>query len=992
MVPLAEPFALPVKLKEETRWKPESATGNIAGQPEIAAGQENGAYALKFPPQKQDTEISLKIGDVRQNIRLEPRPRPELTGLKVKLKLPDYLKYESQPEIEIRGGAVSVLKGAQATFEASASRSLATAEIDGKPAIMQGDRLTSSPETMDAARDVTFTWKDSLGLTALVPLVLNVQTAEDNAPKIVARRETLEQVVLDSEVVVFDVTTSDDFGVRQVGLSWKGMDETKDQSKQTAGTKIVSAGGPEKKEISAKGTFCAAREGVAPQTLEIRAWSEDYLAGRESSKSAAFVLHVLNREDHALWVTQQMGKWLEAARETYEREQQLHQTNKELRAMTAADLDRPENRRKVAQQASAENANADRLSALNNAGKNMVEQATKNPEFDAARLESWATMLKSLQEIASTRMPSVTDLLKQSADAKADAKMAQNAAGQPNPNPGEAGKPGEPSDAKPGDPNANPNANTAKAEGKPGAGKPSDGKSAPQLALGSPPPAKPGEAPPADPNAKPKEPAPSIKITESTMNKPEEGEAKPPGAPKPPGKSKLGLPSNSLAAAPGAKPEEKPEDPPADSSAQQALDKGVAEQRDLLAEFAKVSDKLSEILASLEASTFVKRFKAASREQTQLASGISQKTLDAFGIVRESNGASISAAVEKDPAANEDPAVDLDPFVGEEDAGDGEEVAAKKGEEKKPEKEKEMTYVTAFAPEANSKAKGQSTIVKVLQSDLEAYSQRKPDQYFKNVLAEMKKTRVVKELEDVGGRVAGNFNGNAIHGAEFWADTLDRWAEEMVKAGKCSNCSCKGGDSLPPEIVLKVMQALRDEMKLRDETRELENSKAAIEADEHKEKSWKLAKEQTRIGEHTMGAVKDILALPQGEEKFGKELKLLSAVTEVMDEASDILRSPDTGGPAVAAESEAIELLLQTKRQNPNGGGGGGGDPGGGGRAASASSAALADLGPGSDGKSEVNSRPVGQATGRAGKEFPEEFKTGLDAYFSNLEGTGGRQ
>jgi hypothetical protein len=210
----------------------------------------------------------------------------------------------------------------------------------------------------------------------------------------------------------------------------------------------------------------------------------------------------------------------------------------------------------------------------------------------------------------------------------------------------------------------------------------------------------------------------------------------------------------------------------------------------------------------------------------------------------------------------------------------------------------------------------------------------------------------------------------------------------MVKAGKCSNCSSCSGDSLPPEIVLKVMQALRDEMKLRDETRELEKAKPAIEKQEFTSKAEKLSDEQLRIEEHTEGAIKDIVALPEGTQKFGKELKLLTAVTQVMNEASDILASPDTGGRAVAAETEAIELLLQTKRQNPKGGGGGGGNPGGGGNGTT-SSAALADIGPGNDAESNVRARPVGQATGRAGREFPEEFRTGLDAYFSNLEGTG---
>jgi len=65
--------------------------------------------------------------------------------------------------------------------------------------------------------------------------------------------------------------------------------------------------------------------------------------------------------------------------------------------------------------------------------------------------------------------------------------------------------------------------------------------------------------------------------------------------------------------------------------------------------------------------------------------------------------------------------------------------------------------------------------------------------------------------------------------------------------------------------------------------------------------------------------------------------------------------------------------------------GGGGSTPGIGGTG-STSQAALADLGPGADTQSVVAARPVGQSTGVAGKEFPDEFKSGLDSYFSLLE------
>ena len=40
----------------------------------------------------------------------------------------------------------------------------------------------------------------------------------------------------------------------------------------------------------------------------------------------------------------------------------------------------------------------------------------------------------------------------------------------------------------------------------------------------------------------------------------------------------------------------------------------------------------------------------------------------------------------------------------------------------------------------------------------------------------------------------------------------------------------------------------------------------------------------------------------------------------------------------------------------------------------------------GDDAATNVDARPVGQATGKAGRELPEEFKTGLDAYFNKLE------
>ncbi len=128
-----------------------------------------------------------------------------------------------------------------------------------------------------------------------------------------------------------------------------------------------------------------------------------------------------------------------------------------------------------------------------------------------------------------------------------------------------------------------------------------------------------------------------------------------------------------------------------------------------------------------------------------------------------------------------------------------------------------------------------------------------------------------------------------------------------------------------------------------------------------------------------------IRELPEAEVNFGKEIKLLGLVSQVMNEATEILARPETGKPAIAAETEAIELLLQSKRINPKGGGGGGANPGGGGGSTTQDSA-LSLVGTGANEKEVREDRGVSQATGNTGPALPEEFRSGLDEYFNRLE------
>lgn len=189
--------------------------------------------------------------------------------------------------------------------------------------------------------------------------------------------------------------------------------------------------------------------------------------------------------------------------------------------------------------------------------------------------------------------------------------------------------------------------------------------------------------------------------------------------------------------------------------------------------------------------------------------------------------------------------------------------------------------------------------------------------------------------------------------------------------------------------MLEVLRILEAEVNLREETRVTQQAKSALSIDEFHLRASPLGSTQNQLRERIDEVEDRIQKLPESELLFTKEIQLMQAVSAVMREATGILNAPDTGPRAIAAETEAIELLLASKRINPNGGGGGGSSPGGGGSGTTTDSA-LALLGKGINEKEVREHREIEQATGETGTSLPEEYRTGLDEYFLRILGSGG--
>ncbi|HTI51745.1 MAG TPA: hypothetical protein VL475_12360, partial [Planctomycetaceae bacterium] len=420
-----EPFSFAVRLTDGTVSRPAEGVVQLGGQRPIAASLEEGRYVFELPSQIEPGWLQIRIGDALPRVYVEPMLRPELTAVGAQVNLPEYLGLPEPQHKDVRGGTISLVNGSRVLFQATAGRELAASQVDGQPQAPQGDTVASPVIEVAGTRKVEFQWQDRFGLSGREPFTLTITGREDEAPSLVCEGLPRQRVVLDSEVLNFQVRARDDFGVKAVGLEWQGVDDPV-VSKKAEGERILAGGGNDKDALEVAGTFSAKSLGIDPQPLEVRLFVEDYFPGRERVYSPTYLFYVLNAEQHAIWLTEQLSKWHRHALEVRDREMQLHETNKQLRAMSPEELDQPDTRKRIETQATAERANGRRLSHLVANGEELVRQATRNPEFGVGHLEKWAEMLQILKDISGNRMPSVADLLKQASQAPQTAANPSN--------------------------------------------------------------------------------------------------------------------------------------------------------------------------------------------------------------------------------------------------------------------------------------------------------------------------------------------------------------------------------------------------------------------------------------------------------------------------------------------------------------------------------------------------------------------------------------
>ncbi|MGZ0174949.1 MAG: hypothetical protein ACKVHE_36095, partial [Planctomycetales bacterium] len=234
-----EPHEFKVKLADQTVSRPQHGIVQPGIQRPINSSLTDNEYVFTLPPQIDSSKLKIEIGDFTQQIQIEPVMRPELSSFLADVELPKYLERTERLKKDVRGGAISLVKGSSASFTATASRKLQTASVGGK-AVSPTDATISSPsEPVEADRKIEFEWTDEYGLAGKEPFTLSIKSLDDEVPAISCADLPRRKVVLDSEQLTFTVHAQDDFGVKRVGMVWQGLDKT-NFSNPAEGERIIS--------------------------------------------------------------------------------------------------------------------------------------------------------------------------------------------------------------------------------------------------------------------------------------------------------------------------------------------------------------------------------------------------------------------------------------------------------------------------------------------------------------------------------------------------------------------------------------------------------------------------------------------------------------------------------------------------------------------------------------------------------------------------------
>jgi len=254
------------------------------------------------------------------------------------------------------------------------------------------------------------------------------------------------------------------------------------------------------------------------------------------------------------------------------------------------------------------------------------------------------------------------------------------------------------------------------------------------------------------------------------------------------------------------------------------------------------------------------------------------------------------------------------------------------------------------------------------------------------VAREMEGLKAAEALAALGGLMEKNIGVRTIAGTRYWSGLLDGWAARLSDGDKARS-SAKQPPVTPDGARLQALLAL---MRMRQEQDQLRQQTAALDAERERGADYQTAARDIGGRQSSLGGGVRVM---ENDPSSPVPTAELPPIAGAMDDAAALLAKPDTGEPARAAQTDAINLLDALIAQQAQAGGAG-----------TSALAGMMGMGAGSGGMtggrdreptlptngSTIGAAPgerrVNQAAGMDDAALPAEFRDAIENYHRTME------
>lgn len=427
VVPHGEVFHLTATVNYRSFWKPRRASALFTKTAAIQTIIIDQIAQFQIPGQTQTGLLRVKVGDAERSIIIEPSYRPSLQEMHYTIYLPDYLKY---PPIEekVRGNTIALLENSRISFRGMTTRQLTEAAMhDGKQTVTLEVKSNEFSTAFFNANDVSqlsFTWQDNAGLSNASPWRINFTREKDRPPTADMPQLSREIAILHSDVLEIRTVAKDDYGIRDIGLSWEVDAPTEDASSWYSTEIKMGRNSTRERETEEVFQWSPAIFRIPPDSsVDMVAFASDFFPERERSESSIRRINILGNERHAELVRQNLESVLARVEEITRKQEQVMAKTEALRENETLPPKAAEEQ--IAKLAAEQAQSVKQMNQLSREGMQTLREALKNPVFTPQALQDWSKTLQQMQALSQGKMSEAGENLKSAQQQSGDPKQRQ---------------------------------------------------------------------------------------------------------------------------------------------------------------------------------------------------------------------------------------------------------------------------------------------------------------------------------------------------------------------------------------------------------------------------------------------------------------------------------------------------------------------------------------------------------------------------------------